>query len=125
MGDALKLGGHDVGNCDAEVRNGKEMRDDLQGAACGKVMVSVEPEPEERVNGWSKVCCAKFSVGWMGLFLKSKVSLLFGEKYVGEVAEVAKRKDRKTSKNMDHPLAQGLSAQGGSESEGESQDGNF
>jgi hypothetical protein len=88
-------------------------------------MVSVEPEPEERVNGWSKVCYAKFSVGWMVLFLKSKVSLLFGEKYVGEVAEVGKRKDRKTSKNIDHPLARGLGARGGSESEGESQDGNF
>jgi hypothetical protein len=60
MGDALKLGGHDVGDCDAEVRSGKAMRDDLQGAACGKVMVSVEPEPEERVNGWSKVCCSRF-----------------------------------------------------------------
>jgi hypothetical protein len=39
------------------------------------------------------------------LFLKSKVDSLFREQSVEEVAEVGKRKDRKTSRSMDHPLA--------------------
>jgi hypothetical protein len=41
MGVVLKLVGHDVGDCDAEVRNGKAMRDDLQGAACGECVAEV------------------------------------------------------------------------------------